>query len=441
VTLTAVRGTGAEAVRLLRDLIRIDTSNPPGNERPAQELLAGVLSAAGVECELLAADPARPNLVATLRGRAPGPVLCLLGHVDTVPARAAEWSFDPWGGETFDGEVRGRGAQDMKGQVAAEVIATAALARTGWRPARGELKLVITVDEETDASLGARWLCEHHADEVRADLVVNEGGGGRFEVGGRRFYTLGVAEKGVFRFWLRTHGVAGHASVPGLADNALLRLAPVLERLRNQPQIEPTPEGTAFLNEVVGEEDRGSAASQLERLRVHAPDVAIGIAEPMLRVTLAPTKVKASESGNVIPSQAEVFVDCRTPPGMELEAVYDRVRSVLGPLAGDVEIDQVQTVIGNRSPVDTRLTAAIREWLVRTDPDATLVPIAMAGFSDSHWFRRAFGSAIVYGFCPRRQFDELGARAMFHAADERASIADIELATRFFWELPQRLLT
>ena len=132
---TAVRASrlGAEAGELLSDLIKIDTQNPPGNERPAQELLAARLGDAGFECSMLAAEPERPNLVARLGGEAPGPTLTLLGHVDTVPADASEWSFDPWSGEIVDGVVRGRGAQDMKGQVAAEVAAAIALAHDGWR--------------------------------------------------------------------------------------------------------------------------------------------------------------------------------------------------------------------------------------------------------------------------------------------------------------------
>src|SRR6185503_2001026 len=117
----------------------IDTANPPGNEQPAQELLAETLTEAGFECELLTAEPGRPNLVARLRGEAPGPTLCLLGHADTVPADASEWSFDPWAGDVVNGEVRGRGAQDMKDQVAAEAAAAAALGREGWRPRHGEL--------------------------------------------------------------------------------------------------------------------------------------------------------------------------------------------------------------------------------------------------------------------------------------------------------------
>jgi acetylornithine deacetylase/succinyl-diaminopimelate desuccinylase-like protein len=140
---------GAEAVDLLSRLIRFNTVNPPGNERAAQEYLAAHLQEAGFECELLGAEPERPNLVARLRGLAEGPTLCYLGHVDTVLANAEEWTHDPWSGDVIDGFLWGRGALDMKSQVAAEIAAAATLGRSGWRPAKGDLLIVAVVDEET----------------------------------------------------------------------------------------------------------------------------------------------------------------------------------------------------------------------------------------------------------------------------------------------------
>ena len=200
---------------LLQRLIRFDTVNPPGNEQAAQEHLAGLLErgrATRSSCSrrwrgARTSSPAWPPPPT-------GPALCLLGHVDTVLADASEWQVDPWSGELRDGCVWGRGALDMKSQVAAEVAAAIALAEEGWRPEAGELKLVLTADEEAGAEFGARWLCEQHPEKVRADVVVNEGAGEVFEYEGRRIYGVCVAEKGVFRFTLSTHGRAGHASIP-----------------------------------------------------------------------------------------------------------------------------------------------------------------------------------------------------------------------------------
>src|SRR4051812_27838948 len=328
---------GSEAVDLLQRLLQINTVNPPGNEQPAQELLAETLTGAGFECELPAAEAGRPNLVARLRGEGDGPTLCLLGHVDTVPAEPSEWSFDPWAGDVVDGEIRGRGAQDMKDQVAAEVGAAATLGREGWRPASGELLVVATADEEMGAAAGAQWLCREHPDRVRCDYVLNEGGGVAFDLDGRRFYTLCVGEKGVFRFLVRTHGRAGHASTPALGDNALLKLAPLLERLRSQPPVARTPEAIEFAS-ALSREDIAANPDALDdavsRLRAEAPEVVAYLVDPMLGVTLVPTQARASEKENVIPSMAETLVDCRVPPGMEEEAVRAQALAILGDGSG-----------------------------------------------------------------------------------------------------------
>jgi acetylornithine deacetylase/succinyl-diaminopimelate desuccinylase-like protein len=404
-----------------------------------------MLSEAGFACELLAAGAGRPNLVARLPGEGEGPTLCLLGHVDTVPADPSEWSFDPWAGDIVDGEVRGRGAQDMKDQVAAEVAAAVSLAHQGWRPARGELMVIVTADEETGAAMGARWLCREHPEKVRCDYVLNEGGGVSFEFEGRRVYTLCVGEKGPCRFSIRARGVAGHASLPGLGDNALLKLAPALGRLRQQPPLEPTPEGIAFVSVLTGERidpnDPHELAGAVERLRDADPEITAYLVDPMLGVTLVPTQASASPKENVIPSRAEVLVDCRVPPGMGREEALERARAVLGEAGDGLELEfSGDPVVGNRSPFDSPLADAIRDWLTDADPGAVLAPIVMPGFSDSHWFREAFGSAIVYGFCPQREIPLPRAVPLVHGADERASVGDVELAERFYLDIVQEVL-
>jgi acetylornithine deacetylase/succinyl-diaminopimelate desuccinylase-like protein len=435
---------GARAVELLSELIRYDTVNPPGNEARAQEPLAQKLRDAGFEVTMLAAEPGRPNVIADLSGDAPGQTLCLLGHVDTVPADPDEWSFSPWSGEVVDGEVRGRGAQDMKGQVAAEVAAALELAESGWRPATGALKLVLTADEEMGAAAGAAWLCAEHPEAVRSDLVVNEGGGLSFELNGRRFYPLCVGEKGVNRFLLRARGEAGHASVPALGDNALLKLAPALIGLREQPPLEPTPEGIEFLEKLLDESLEGAGAVELDaavgRLRALSEPISDYIAEPMLRVTMVPTLARASEKENVVPSRAEVLVDCRVPPGGGAAEAERHLRALLGPRMEGLEVEFTERVTGNSSPARSPLADAIAASLAELDPGAILVPIVMAGFSDSHWFRKAFGSATVYGFCPQRTMGLLEAERLIHGADERAAVEDLELAAAFYADLCPRIL-
>jgi acetylornithine deacetylase/succinyl-diaminopimelate desuccinylase-like protein len=435
-TTAAPERLGAEAVGLLQRLIRFNTVNPPGNEREAQLHLQGLLEAAGWETEVLAAEPERPNLVARLRGAAEGPTLAMISHVDTVPAVADEWTHSPWSGDLEDGYVWGRGALDMKDQVASEVAACLELGRSGWRPAAGELLLVVTSDEETGAHVGAQWICAEHPDRVRADMVVNEGAGLAVDFDGRRLYTLAVGEKGVFRFKVRVHGIAGHGSMPRVGDNALLKLAPILEKLRNQPEREATADTELFLNRLLGEVP-DDLADAVESIRADNPQLADLLAEPMLGVTFAPTMVDGSGKQNVIPSRAEVLVDCRVPPEMEEGEVRKRIDAVLGD--GEHEIEFVENVVGNRSDYGGPLAAAIEGWVEDIDPGAEVLPGVMPGFSDSHWFRKAFG-ATVYGFCPQNAMSFAEAEPLIHAPDERIAVADVELMASFFWELPQRVL-
>jgi acetylornithine deacetylase/succinyl-diaminopimelate desuccinylase-like protein len=436
---------GRETVELLQSLLRLDTTNPPGNEAPAAELLRDTLAGAGFECELLEATPGRPNLIARLAGETEGPTLCLLGHSDVVPADPSEWTHPPFAGALDDGMIWGRGAQDMKDQVAAEVAAAAHLGRQGWRPKRGELLIVITADEEAGATYGAKWLCEQHPDKVRADLVINEGGGGWFEVEGRRLYTLCVGEKGVFRFNLRTRGRAGHASVPALGENALLALTPLLERFNEQPAPTASDAGLAFIAAALGggASDGADLDGALAELRARAPLAADYLGEPMLRVTMTPTRIHASpDKDNVIPSVAETLVDTRVPPGTGEAQVREEIERLLDPVGSPYEIEFVERIEGNASPAHSELADAIAAWVARNDRGAGIAPIVMPGFSDSHWWRKAFGAeTVVYGFCPQRGMSMLESAPLVHAADERILVEDVELAATFYADIVTEILS
>jgi acetylornithine deacetylase/succinyl-diaminopimelate desuccinylase-like protein len=409
-----------ETTEVLQRLVRFNTVNPPGNEREAQEYLAGYLQAAGLEVELLGRTEQRPNLVARLRGRGDGPTLCLLSHVDTVLATPSEWRHDPWSGAVVDGELWGRGALDMKSQTAAEVVAAATLARSGWR-GEGDLLVVVVVDEETGGAEGAQWICSEHPDKVRSDYLLNEGAGSVIPFDGGRIYDVCVAEKGVFRFKLRTRGRAGHASMPKIGDNALLKLAPLLQAMKDrQPEYDITTGPQAMLD---------GLGMTFEELREKDPLLAL-IVEPMLGVTLAPTRVQASEKINVIPSVAEIGVDCRVPPGLGEDVARKRIHEVLGD--GDYEIEFSETVMGNESPVESRLMDVITSWVASVEPDARVVPAILQGFSDSRTFRHAFPDLVAYGFFPRRSMTLYEAAPLVHSADERIPVADLGAGADFF---------
>ncbi|HEV7774564.1 MAG TPA: M20/M25/M40 family metallo-hydrolase [Conexibacter sp.] len=424
---------------LLQQLIRFDTVNPPGNERLLQEFLLGELTGAGFDCELLGVEPERPNLIARLRGAADGPTLGLLGHVDTVLANPDEWTHDPWSGDVADGCLWGRGALDMKSQVAAEIAAAIALARSGWRPARGELLICSVVDEETGGALGAQWITETHPDKVRCDYLLNEGGGPYFEYAGARRYGVCCAEKGVFRFKLITDGVAGHASLPKMGDNALLKLGPLLERLgARQPSYAITDVPAAFLRGLG--EDPDDPAGAVERLAAADPRLAT-MFEPMLGVTFTPTRAAASQKVNVIPSRAEIHVDCRVPPGLGTDEVRRAIVEVLGaPEDGGFSVEFTEQVVGNGSALDSPLRDAIDSWIAANDPSAVTVPVILPGFTDSRWFRTAFPDCVAYGFFPHKHQPLLESAPLVHGADERIDVRDLGYAARFYADVTRTLL-
>jgi acetylornithine deacetylase/succinyl-diaminopimelate desuccinylase-like protein len=403
-------------------LIRVDTTNPPGNETAAAELLRDYLEASGVACELIAKVPERANLVARLPG-GDGPSLLLLSHTDVVLADPAEWSVAPFSGELRDGQVWGRGALDMKSQVAANAVAVASLAREGFRPS-GDLIFAATADEEVGGGFGLQWLCEEHPDAVRCDFAINEGGGDRIELeDGRPIYQATVAEKMSSPFRLRVHGRSGHASMPGIADNALVKAARLIERLaafRPEPQLGPEVE--AFLRVLLGEVP--PAPEAVARTR-QVSSAGADIVEALLAPTFSPTMVSASGKINVIPAVCEIQVDCRLLPGQHPELVEPMVRAVLG---GDVEyeLDWIGPQGGTRSPLDTPLWDALEEWVAEAEPGARAAPLACVGFTDSHWLREAFGT-VAYGFFPMTgELPPEVATSLIHSADERIPVSDLE---------------
>lgn len=411
-----------EVTDLLQRLIRVDTTNPPGNETAAAELLRDYLEANGVTCELIAKVPERANLVARIPG-GDSPSLLFLGHTDVVLADPAEWSLPPFSGELKDGMVWGRGALDMKSEVAANAVAIASLAREGFKPS-GDLIFAATADEEVGDGFGLEWLCEAHPDAVRCDFAINEGGGDRIELeDGRPLYLPTVAEKMTAPFRLTVRGRSGHASMPGIADNALVKSTALIERIaayRPEPQIGPEVE--RLLQAVLDEVPPASEA--VERMSALSPVTAV-LLDALLGPTFSPTIISASQKLNVIPALCEIEIDCRLLPGQHPEHVEPMIRAVLG---GDVdyELEWIEARGGTRSPLDTPLWRALEDWVAEVDPAAAVAPLACVGFTDSHWLRDAFGT-VAYGFFPSTgELPPEVAASLIHSADERIPVADLE---------------
>jgi acetylornithine deacetylase/succinyl-diaminopimelate desuccinylase-like protein len=413
-------GLREEATQLLQGLLRLDTVNPPGNETRAAELLRDYLASSGIECELYGNVPERANLVARIKG-GKGPSFAFLSHTDTVLADSAEWDRDPWSGDLVDGEVWGRGALDMKDQVAASAVAFVSLHREGFIPS-GDLILLVVADEEVGAGYGLNWLVEAHPDAARCDYAINEGGGERLVLGGMPMYMCATAEKMSAPFKVRVHGRSGHASMPGIGDNALVKAARYIEALGAfEPPRELIPEAKGFLEAVLGETPPlDEALSRAAELHPLLP----ALVEPLLSLTLSPTMIDASHQRNVIPALCEITVDCRLLPETTPADVEPLIRAALG--SGSYELEFLEAVGGTRSPLDTPLWDALEQFTAEIEPEARLAPIACPGFTDSHYLREAYGTT-AYGFFPLKTMDTELATKLIHSANERIPVDDLEL--------------
>jgi acetylornithine deacetylase/succinyl-diaminopimelate desuccinylase-like protein len=436
-----------EAVGLLSRLLQADTTNPPGNETRAALVLQEYFSAQGLETRLVGDLPDRLNLVLKLRGRQPGPTLCLLGHTDVVPAEPEEWALPPFSGAVSDDWVWGRGATDMKCQVAAQAVAVARLARAGADFA-GEVLYVATADEEVGDYCGARWLVQNHPDLVRCDYLLNEGGGLFSWADGVRVYPLTVGEKAFAQFRLTTRGKGGHGSIPLHGLNAVELLARVICALADHrlPVI-VSPFSAAYIDRLIADQllrarlkDPSTARDAVAEL--HALDAELAyLIEPLLGITFSPTIARAGgEAVNVIPSHARIDVDCRMLPEQTRDDVTREIKTALAAFEGSYDFEWIDVTDGNESPVPTVLSAAIERVMEALVPGAAVVPLHLCGFTDSRWFREYFPDIVAYGFCPFAAEDSETMGGREHAKDERIHVDDVPLQVLFFERLVGELL-
>jgi acetylornithine deacetylase/succinyl-diaminopimelate desuccinylase-like protein len=416
-----------EVSELTRELIRIDTSNPPGHESQAAGFLAGWLAEAGVESELAGPDPKRLNLVARIPGAGEGPSLMLMAHTDVVPAPDADWTVPPFAGELRDGRVIGRGAADMKGELASRVVAFAEVARSGERPP-GDVVLVAEADEERNtADVGMSWIARER-DDLRCDYAINEGGGTLLELAdGRRVVTISIGEKQVASVRLRFHGRAGHASVPAGADNVLGRAAEAVQRLLDHGgEAQLTPALAAALDGI------GAPASDPDAAVAWAASqhsVLAGMVPAMTRMTVTPTGFQTHEPANVIPPFADLICDCRALPGQTLDDVRAHIDAALGGIEYELELLEPLEG-GTESPTDTPLYGICEQYVAERLPGALLLPVVTPGFTDSHWVRRAHDT-VAYGFAPVFSTPLDVYLDGMHGADEAIDVADLAEMVRF----------
>jgi acetylornithine deacetylase/succinyl-diaminopimelate desuccinylase-like protein len=440
--------TGDDAVTLLRDLLRFDTSNPPGDEGACAQHVAEHLRGSGLEPRLLADVPGRPNVVARLRGDGDGPPLLLNAHLDVVPAEAERWTHPPFAGEVHDGWAWGRGAVDMKNMAAMSLMAVRLLAASGVR-LRRDVILAFVADEEDGCAHGSKFLVEQHPDEVRAGFALGEVGGFTLHLGSTPVYPVQVAEKGVC--WIRAtaHGSTGHGSMPR-KDNAVVRLATFLHRLgRTKLPVHRSEALDRFL--------QGLAVTQAQPARALLPLLAqprlsgaltealglkdAGVArmlEAVVRNTATPTMLSAGTRVNVIPSGAQANLDGRIAVGSSEDELLAELREIAG------EHVDLEVVKGDRAPVehpvDTELYAIIATVVGQHHPGAVTVPNIVPGFTDAHFWSQL--GTVCYGFAPVRL--EPGGPSfgdLFHADDERIPVDGFVAGTKMLADVVFRFCT
>jgi len=428
---------GAEAVALLRALIRFDTTNPPGNEAACAAFLAEHLCDGGLEPEILTPAPGRANLVARLRGDGTGggPLL-LNAHLDVVPAEADRWTHPPFAAELVDGFVWGRGAVDMKNMAAMSATVMRLLARLGV-PLTRDVIFAAVADEEAGCAFGSEWLVDHHPDKVRAQEALGEVGGFPLGVGGRRVYPIQVAEKGICWIRVRAVGTSGHGSVPR-EDNAVVRLARFLAAVGStRLPVHRSPALDRFLGELA-QTQTGIARRLIPLLLDARLPPRLGdllLRDPsarrtmnaVLRNTASPTVLRAGYKSNVIPGVAEAELDGRIAVGSTAEVLLRELRALAGP---GITLEVLRTHPPTEASPDTPLFATLAAVVREHDPGAAPVPNVLPGFTDaSRWSRLG---TTCYGFSPV-VFDPSGPLRfadLFHGDDERIPVSGFTAGLR-----------
>ena len=449
----ALERAQATLVADLRDLIRVPSINPPdppGAELDAARLIADRLTDAGIRPEVLEPFAGRGSVVARLRGDGTGgEPLLLLSHLDVVPAPPERWTHEPFGGDIAEGYIWGRGAVDMKGMVALELGVLRLLAdearAAGRDPAadpipglRRDVLFASTADEEAGGLQGAGWLVANRPETVRAAGALNECGGVSMEVAGRRFYPIGVAEKGYCVYRITVTGAWGHGSMPR-EDNAAVRAATIIARLAVPgvprltgpmrdlfasvtPALGPAEAG---LIEAISSSDAGRSDAALRSL---CDETLARATRALLRDTISPDIVHAGVKYNVIPGEATIEIDCRVLPGTTEADMRAEVEWRLGDLAEHCSISPIIAASAVEAPTTTPLYALMVDTIRAHDPDGVPVPVMVPFATDAKHTRKL--DVPTYGFSPLRL--EPGERFLerFHGVDERVSLDALR------WGLP-----
>jgi len=442
-----------ETTELLADLIRFNTTNPPGNETEVAQFLADILNQEGFECEIFESALGRGSVVTRLKGTGEKPSLLLLSHLDVVAANANEWSVDPFGGIIKDGFVWGRGALDMKSMTAIEVMTLKLLKRENVK-LKGDVILAATADEEKGGLDGVGYLLRNHKEKIYADYVINEGGGASIPIKKANVFTVNTSEKGILWFKIKAKGTPGHGSTPNMADNAIMRMNKVIGKLweyKAETQLIPTVK--CYLDELAKKDNSLRAPfSCLLANPKQSEEILDGLVgenrfladelRPRIKMTITPTMIQGGVKENVVPSECEAVFDCRILPGQSIAETFDLIKTLLKDVGLEkLTFEIIQAHEGSESPTQTPLYNTITNVLREFEPTCGVTPSLMTGGTDSRFFREA--GSVCYGFHPMHPEPPINGKLIKreHGIDERISLENLSFGTSVLYETVRRFMT
>ena len=425
-------------LRLLQELIRFNTTNPPGNEAECIQYINGLLVEAGIQTSILGRTPSRSNLIARLKGSGTASPLLLYGHVDVVTTENQNWQHPPFAAEIADGFIWGRGALDMKSGVAM-FLAAILKARAEGVELPGDVIFCALADEENSGSFGARFLVEEYPElfkEVR--YALGEFGGFNMNMAGKRIYPVMVSEKQTCGIKMTFQGPGGHASMP-VQGGAMAKAARALSLLdQHRLPYHLTAPAQLMIDGIakalggipgllLGQAANPLVGDLILKLLGGSGEVFL----PLLHNTVSPTILQASDKLNVIPSEVSIGLDGRLLPGFSPQQMEQELRDLLG---SDFKLDLSEFDPGPGQP-DMALFGMLKKTLEELDPSGQAVPLLLSAVTDARFFTRL--GIQTYGFTPLKLPDDFNFISTIHAANERLPVDALDFGVQAVFQAIQ----
>lgn len=438
-----------EAIEILSELIKINTTNPPGNELPAAKYISEKLEEANIETEIIKSGENRGNVIGRIKGEKKEHSILLLSHLDVVPANASEWSIDPFGGIIKDGFIWGRGAMDCKSLTAIECVIMKLIALNNKKP-KGDIVFAATADEEKGGGAGVEYIVKNYPEKIKTTYVINEGGGFSIPISDKHIFLIQTAEKGIVWIKIKAGGIPAHGSMPGIGDNAILRMMNTINKIMShRPPVKIIPVVEKFIKKISSE--RGTKYGFFSNLLLNkhlAHKILDKISEKnkaeaemirsMISTTITPTMINGGIKENIVPSLCETIFDCRILPGQTKEELLNNIKNIVKDI-DKLEFEYIKYDEPTESPFETDFFKIIENVLKEYNEKFEAIPYMVPGGTDSRFLRRI--GFICYGFHPMiadMPFDQI--MKLPHGIDERISIKNIHFGVEILYKIIEKTM-